>query len=109
MNGKPASGCCVWRGRLIKDGEEFGPIWRRYVCCRGEILSKRWWWPWKPFPLPVKPSNNEPELNIFIFLYSVSSVLPIAEGLETIVQENSYSNSTGILGKDPYRQKLSLK
>ena len=53
--------------------------------------------------------RNSPELNIFIFLYAVSSALPIAEGLETIVQENSYSNSTGILGKDPYRQKLSIK
>ena len=52
---------------------------------------------------------NASELNIYIILYSVSSGLPIAEGLETIVQENSYSNSTGILGKDSYRQKLSIK
>ena len=84
---------------MIKDGAEFGLFWRRYVCCRGEILSKRWWWPWKPFPLPIKPSKDQ----FYIFQYSnlfhlVSSVLPISEGLEIIVQENSYSNSTGILG-----------
>ena len=37
--------------------------------------------------------------NTLIFFYNlVSSVLPISEGLEIIVQENTYSNSTGILG-----------
>lgn len=85
---------------MIKDGAEFGLFWRRYVCCRGEILSKRWWWPWKPFPLPIRPSNDKLiKYKYFDFFYNlVSSVLPISEGLEIIVQENTYSNSTGILG-----------
>jgi len=45
-NGKPDSGCCIWRGRMVRDGTEFGPWWARRVCCKGEILIKqRWWWP----------------------------------------------------------------
>ena len=55
-NGKPESGCCLWRGRLYRDGDEFGPFWFRHVCCRGKVLFKRFWW--GPHLFPVKPSNH---------------------------------------------------
>ena len=42
---KPSSGCCVWRGALFRDGEEWGPWHARKYCVRGDILSSRFVWP----------------------------------------------------------------